>query len=97
MELEKEFGIDRAAERDLKRLCTEPHEAEPKRWMNLLLVAAHDKKMPSATVSQLAQMDGLPYKATTKTTTKRVRPDADKAAKAFDKLQAKKGGLKRLR
>ena len=90
LELEREFGIVAAAERDLRRLCVEPHEAEPEKWLNLWLVGAHDKKMPPETLRQLAQMDGLPYKATTKTTTRRLRPDAAEVAKALDKLQARK-------
>lgn len=94
LKLQKKFGIDRAAERDLKKLCTMPHEAEPKRWMNLLMVAVHDRKMPFETVCRLAQMDGLPYKATTKTKTVRLRPDPNKAANAYDKLTAKKAGVK---
>lgn len=81
LELEKEFGIDREAHERLKQICS---------GSGLLTVGAHDEKMPTSTFAQLAQMDGLPYRATTKTTTVRLRPDAAEAAKAFDKLQAKK-------
>jgi len=84
LELQKEFGIDRASERDLLRLCAEP------KGFNLLRVGAHDEQMPRAAFLQLAEMDGLPFKATTKTTTKRLRPEAAKAAEAFDKIQERK-------
>lgn len=81
LELEKEFGIDCEEHKKLKRICS---------GSGLLTVGARDEKMPPNTFAQLAHMDGLPYKATTKTKTTRLRPDAAEVAKAFDKLKAKK-------
>jgi len=87
LELEREFGIDLPAQRDLQQICEAPEN-----W-NLNNVGVHDDAMPKAAFFQLMDMEGLPHKATTKTKTIRLRPDAAEAAKAFDKLQAKKARL----
>jgi transcriptional regulator with XRE-family HTH domain len=113
LELQNEFGIDQEDHERLKRICS---------GSGLLTVGAHDEKMPPSTFAQLAEMDGLPYKATTKTSTAEeheaaqakaagltvpqyrkkqardlARWEKNEAAKASDKLQAKKAGLKRRR
>jgi transcriptional regulator with XRE-family HTH domain len=61
LDLQNEFGISRAAERDLLGICAEPD------GFNLLRLGAHDERMPRAAFMQLADMDGLPFKATSKT------------------------------
>jgi transcriptional regulator with XRE-family HTH domain len=85
LELQKEFGIDGAAQRDLLRLCKEPD------GFNLLRVGAHDESMPPSAFQQLANSEGLPFRATVKKKTVAVlKADAAKAADAYDKLQARK-------
>jgi hypothetical protein len=86
LELQKEFGIKPKTQAELLRLCSEPSGG------NLLEIGAHDDNMSPATFRQLASRDGLPYKATTKTTTttRRIGPDRQKALAAYEKLTTKK-------
>jgi len=60
LELQKEFGIKAETEANLRRICS---------GSGLLAVGAHDERMPQATFEQLAGMDGLPFKAKSKTVT----------------------------
>ena len=57
LELQKEFGIKAETEANLRRICS---------GNGLLAIGAHDERMPRAAFEQLAGMDGLPFKATSK-------------------------------